>query len=479
VLKKLDKLILQAFIGPFIATFLLSIFVLILQFFWLWIDDFVGKGIDTVTLLTVIMYVAGSWVHIALPLAMLLSTIMTFGKLGESYELVAIKSAGISLQRFMRPILVVSIVVTGIAFLFNNNILPIINLRLNKLKYEVVYTKPAFDIKPGVFYERIEGYVIKLGSKENGGERIKNILIYEKGNYLQDNLILADSGSMKVSADKRFLEFYLQHGTRYEERGMRNTTETDMISVGFDSYKKVFDLSSFFQVKTSDSLFKDNYRMLSIRQLAVFIDSLKRNVRKTKGRISNEVLPSFRFASLYDSGKLAKPWPPVAAPKTFASLLPDSAKNSVQDLAVGKANSAKSNFEIMLAEYNERRRDLRHYELAWWQKFSLSLACFVLFLIGAPLGAIIRKGGLGSPLVFAVVFFVVFHLLNTVGEKMVKEGALTPFVGTFLPIFVLFPIACFLIYQAMRDSQLFNKEFYHRSFQFVKNLLARRGTQAT
>ncbi|TAD87044.1 MAG: YjgP/YjgQ family permease, partial [Bacteroidetes bacterium] len=214
MLKKLDKLILRAFIGPFIATFLLSIFVLILQFFWLWIDDFVGKGIDNITLLTVIMYVAGSWVHIALPLAMLLSTIMTFGKLGESYELVAIKSAGISLQRFMRPILVVSILVTGVAFLFNNNILPIINLRLNKLKYEVVYTKPAFDIKPGVFYERIEGYVIKLGSKENGGERIKNILIYEKGNYLQDNLILADSGSMKVSADKRFLEFYLQHGTR-------------------------------------------------------------------------------------------------------------------------------------------------------------------------------------------------------------------------------------------------------------------------
>jgi lipopolysaccharide export system permease protein len=219
VIKKLDKLILRAFIGPFLATFLLAIFVLILQFFWLWIDDFVGKGIDTPTLLKVILYVAASWVPVALPLAILLSTIMTFGNLGESYELVAIKSAGISLQRFMRPVLVVSIIISGIAFLFNNNVIPVINLELNKLKYEIVYTKPAFDIKPGVFYDKIEGYVIKLGKKERDGAVLSQIMIYEKGNYLQDNLILADSGSMKVSKDKRFLEFDLLHGIRYEEKG--------------------------------------------------------------------------------------------------------------------------------------------------------------------------------------------------------------------------------------------------------------------
>jgi lipopolysaccharide export system permease protein len=474
VLKKLDKLILRAFIGPFIATFLLSIFVLILQFFWLWIDDFVGKGLDNATLATVILYVAGSWVHIALPLAMLLSTIMTFGKLGESYELVAIKSAGISLGRFMRPILMVSILVTGVAFLFNNNIAPIINLRLNKLKYEVVYTKPAFDIKPGVFYERIEGYVIKLGSKENGGEKINNILIYEKGNYLQDNLILADSGLMKVSADKRFLEFYLTHGTRYEERGMRNTTKTETISISFDNYKKVFDLSSFFKVKTSDSLYKDNYRMLSIRQLDVYIDSLKSNVRKSKKRIADEVSIGLAFATAYDSGKL-RAATGATIPTPMDKLLPDTARNTVQDLAVGKIGSAKSNFDILEADYNERRRDLRHYQLAWWQKFSLSLACLVLFLIGAPLGAIIRKGGLGSPLVFAVIFFVTYHLLNTVGEKMVKEGVLGPFIGTFLPIFVLLPIALFLIYKAMRDSQLFNKDLYTGAVGRLAKVWRRRG----
>ena len=188
---KLDKLILRAFIGPFLATFLLAIFVLILQFFWLWIDDFVGKGIDTPTLLRVVMYVAGSWVPVALPLAMLISTIMTFGKLGESFELVAIKSAGISLLRFMRPIFWVSILVSGIAFLFNNNIIPVINLKLNKLKYEIVYTKPAFDIKPGVFYDKIEGFVIKVGKKDKDDSTIRNVVIYEKTYGPQDDFLVA------------------------------------------------------------------------------------------------------------------------------------------------------------------------------------------------------------------------------------------------------------------------------------------------
>ncbi len=264
---KLDRLILKAFIGPFIATFLLAIFVLILQFFWLWIDDFVGKGIDTPTLLKVILYVAGSWVPVALPLAMLISTIMTFGKLGETFELVAIKSAGISLLRFMQPIFWVSIFISGIAFLFNNNIIPVINLKLNKLKYEIVYTKPAFDIKPGVFYDKIEGFIIKLGAKEKDGQKIQDVVIYEKGNYLQDNLILADSGQMSVSEDKRFLNFDLRNGVRYEEKGMRSTINTELTRIHFSEYKKVFDLSSFFRVKTSDSLFKDNFRMLSMRQL--------------------------------------------------------------------------------------------------------------------------------------------------------------------------------------------------------------------
>ncbi len=479
MIKKLDKLILRAFIGPFLATFLLAIFVLILQFFWLWLDDFVGKGIDTPTLLKVILFVAASWVPVALPLAILLSTIMTFGNLGESYELVAIKSAGISLQRFMRPILVVSIIISGIAFLFNNNVIPVINLQLNKLKYEIVYTKPAFDIKPGVFYDRIEGYVIKLGKKEKEGAALSQIMIYEKGNYLQDNLILADSGSMKVSADKRFLEFDLRNGIRYEEKGMRNATNTDLTTIKFKEYKKIFDISSFFRVRTEDSLFKDNYRMLSVRQLDVFIDSVKKRTTAAYKKIGDEMVTSYNFAKLNDNGKIKQVAIGKKPMKKISDIIADSARQSVIESASGQISNIKSGFDMVYSEYNDRRRDQRLYELAWQQKFSLSFACFVLFMIGAPLGSIIRKGGLGTPLVFAVIFFVIFHLLNTFGEKFAKTGTLPIIPGTWLPSIVLVPVGIFLTYKAMRDSQLFNKEYYYRQAKALKSFVAKKQAERT
>lgn len=469
MIKKLDKLIISAFIGPFLATFLIAIFVLILQFFWLWIDDFVGKGLDMFTLGKVVLYVAASWVPVALPLAMLLSTIMTFGNLGESYELVAIKSAGISLRRFMQPIMVLSILIAGVAFLFNNNIIPYVNLKLNKLKYEIVYSKPAFDIKPGVFYDNIDGYVIKLGSKEQDGKLITDIIIYERGNYLQDNLILADSGSMSISEDKRFLKFHLKNGTRYEERGMRASPNTELIRIGFKEYDKVFDLTSFFKVESNDSLFKDNYRMLSVRQLGKFMDSLSRKTDSLNKRIYKEVPAQLGFIKKLDSGKLnttkVKPMPA----KKIEDIIPDSARLTTIDLALTDINATKSTMDVLYAEYYSQNKLQRDYSLGRHQKFALSFACFVMFLIGAPLGSIIRKGGLGTPLVFAVIFFAIFHLLNTSGEKLAKEGVLSVPVGIWLPSIVMVPMGIFLTIKAMRDSQLFNKEFYYRSFRQLRN----------
>jgi len=469
VFKKLDKLVLRAFIGPFLATFLLAVFVLILQFFWLWIDDFVGKGIDTFTLLKVIMYVAGSWVPVALPLAMLISTIMTYGKLGETFELVAIKSSGISLLRFMRPTLVFSIFISGVAFLFNNNIIPVINLKLNKLKYEIVYTKPAFDIKPGVFYDRIEGFIIKLGSKEKNGNGIKDIVIYERGNYLQDNLILADSGVMSVSEDKRFLEFDLKKGTRYEESGLRNTATTELTRVQFQSYKKIFDLSSFFRVQSSDSMFKDNYRMLSMRQLETYNDSMKKVVKTAQLQSLKGAAAYLNFITLNDSGKIHYSKNPPAKKFTgIKMLIPDSAYAAALDMAWSKINSARADMEYMNNAYYEKKREITRFDMEWQRKIALSFACFVLFMIGAPLGSIIRKGGLGAPLVFGIIFFVVFHLLNTFGEKLAKESVISPFMGMWLASIIMLPVGIFLTFKALNDSQLFNQEFYFRVFNKLK-----------
>jgi lipopolysaccharide export system permease protein len=468
VIKKLDALIIKAFIGPFFATFLIGEFVLILQFFWLYIDDLIGKGLDILTILNLIVYVAATVVPYALPIALLLSSIMTFGNLGESYELVAIKSAGISLLRFMRPLLIVAIGIGGIAFLFSNNIIPIANLKLNTLKYDIIVSKPAFDIKEGVFYDKIDGYVIKIGQKEADGSTIKNIIIYEKNYSLQDFSIVAESGKMSVTADKKFLVFDLVNGWRYQEKGNRMTTNTEYIRLGFKTYKKVFDLSSFKLNKTADSTLKDNFKMLSIRQLTKSIDSLQQTEKYYLAKAKNEVTPYLFFGKYADSTWPAANAKALKQAKTFDAIIPDSAKAIIADRAVTQLNSAKNGAQIIADDYATRYKDLLYHQIEWHRKLTLSVACVVLFLIGAPLGSIIRKGGLGTPLVFAVIFFVFFHLFNTFGEKFVKEQIMSPFGGMWLSTAVLIPIGFFLTYKALRDSQLFNQEFYYRTFKQLR-----------
>jgi lipopolysaccharide export system permease protein len=463
-MKKLDTLILKAFIGPFVATFFITLFVLTLQFFWLYIDDLVGKGLDLITIAQLTSYVSAYNVPLALPLAILLSSIMTFGNLGETFELVAIKSAGIPLVRFMQPLFFATLILCGAAFLFNNNIIPVATLKMNTLKYDIIMAKPAFDIKEGVFYDKIEGFVIKIGKKEEDGSTIRNVIIYENNYGLQDNIIVARSGEMKVSNDKRFLEFNLRDGWRYEEKGNRHTLNTDFIRLGFKEYKKVFDLSSFKLNKTEDSIFKDNYQMLSVRQLEKAIDSLEKTTVYYEKKTRQEILPYFSYARFIDTG-----WKNVTVVgkpgKSIRNIIPDSVRSICAERALTQINAIKANLDLNAVESQAKRTDLRMHLIEWHKKFTMSLACLVLFLIGAPLGSIIRKGGLGTPLVFAVVFFVIFFLLNNFGAKLVKTDVLKPVTGMWLATFILTPIGFFLTYKAMHDSQLFNQEFYYRNIK--------------
>ena len=601
--KKLDILILQAFIGPFIATFFITTFVLVLQFFWLYIDDIVGKGVDILTVARLIMYVAATLVPLALPLAVLLSSIMTFGNLGESFELIAIKAAGIPLLRFMRPLFIVSIIICYIAFLFNNNIIPVANLKMNTLKYDIIVSKPAFDIKEGVFYDKIEGYVIKIGKKEKDDSTIRQVVIYQQNNTgNQDDIIVAEKGKMVVTPDKKSLQFVLQNGEMYQEgKGDRMSTNTEFIRMAFKDYKKVLDLTSFKLNKTDDSAFKNNYQMLSMRQLGKNIDSLEAVERNFKKRTATDLKMSLKFipyldttgwaaiektpnsrsayllsdsavaaervlrtvaqaradsqalalkaqlrsdsiarvarmqAAKQDSASAAakgqapgqaavhpdstalahakpgaipprvqpgntaahvpataKPGaiPPTAAkpaaatasakpaapprplpPTTFADLLPDSVRMGVLDRSISQANAVKISLDQPSLLYDAQQNDLRLHRIAWHEKLTLSVACLVMFLIGAPLGSIIRKGGIGMPLIFAVIFFVIFFLLNNFGKKFVKQDVLSPIAGMWLATYVLTPIGLFLVYKALHDSQLFNKEYYFRVIKNIRILL--------
>jgi len=480
MIKKLDKLIIRSFVGPFIATFLIANFVLVMQVFWLWIDDLVGKGLDFLVVMKLIGFITATIVPLALPLSLLLSSIMTFGKLGESFELVAIKSAGISLERFMRPLLVVAVVLSGVAYLFANNIIPVVNLKKDRLMFDIISSKPALNIKVGSFYDKIEGYVIRVGKKDKDSKHIGDVVIFEKNHDIQDNLLTAKAGTMEMSPDKLTMEFTLKDGHHYEESGPRYGTNTQFVRMSFDTYKKRFDMSSFKLNKTDESSFKYNPRMLTYRQLVPAIDSLEGMESGYKQRTRIMMRPYLATARYRDStwqlpnkekGEPVKSGKVKALEEVYLSTINDSIRHIAVTSTLSQLSSASNSIEIVAKDFSDLQNSIRSHYIEMYRKFTLSVACILLFMIGAPLGSIIRKGGLGSPLVFSIIFFVLFYLLNTIGERLAKQGVVSCFTGMWLSSFVLFPIGLFLTIKAMRDSQLFNNEAYFRFFKKLKALV--------
>ena len=430
-----------------------------MQSLWKYIDDLVGKGLDLLTICQFLWYASASMLMLAMPIAILISSIMTFGNLGESFELVAIKSAGISLLRFMRPIMWLTVFLCGITFLFANYVIPYANLKFVTLYNDIYVKKPAFDLKEGVFFTYIPNYAIKVGKKDDDGKTIHNVVIFEQNNSLQDNCIVAEKGEMKMTDDENYLEFNLENGYRYQERGNRTDTSTEFTRLGFKSFKKLFDLSILKKQNTNDSIFKNNFKMLSFVQLSKNIDSLKLVNNKMSESMADQLKTQFRYDRLpnayYSKSATLKPL-------AYKGFIPKISETRTNQYARNKLAEIKNTVVMSSIENEGRRKEIIFHKIELQRKFSLSLACMVLFFIGAPLGAIIRKGGLGMPLVTAIIFFLIFHLLNMFGEKFVRQDILDPFTGMWLAIIALMPVGFFLTYKAMHDSQLFNKEYYSR-----------------
>ncbi|MDB5199729.1 MAG: YjgP/YjgQ family permease [Chitinophagaceae bacterium] len=460
MIKKLDKLILKAFIGPFIVTFFITLFVFVMQILWKYIDDLVGKGLDFIILIKFLIYASATLVTLALPIAILLSSIMTFGKLGESFELVAIKSSGISLLRFMRPLFFVALVLCFVTFLFANYVIPVANLKFAVIYNDIYRKSPAFDLKDGVFYNGFKGYSIKVAKKEKDKTTLKSILIYEQSNNPQDNTVISEKGIMKMSPDKKFLEFKLQNGYRYEEKGNMADINNEFVRLSFKEYNKLFDLSQLDIQFTPDSLYKNNFKMQTLRQLDIVLDSVNKYKDSFSRRTQNELSLYFNY-NKYKKTAHRGITADKTKVKTFDDLIPDSLKSLINQAALNAVASSKNIMQVVSADFEASTDNTRTILVEWHRKFSLSVACLVLLFIGAPLGSIIRRGGLGMPILVALIFFTVFHLLSTFGEKLVRQQALTPMTGMWLPVIVLFPIGVFLTWKATRDSQLFNKEAYY------------------
>ncbi|MFY0253541.1 LptF/LptG family permease [Chitinophaga sp. 30R24] len=476
-MKKLDKLIIKTFLGPFVATFFVTLFVLVMQFLWKYVDDLVGKGLDTNVIMQLIAYTSATLVTLALPLAVLLSSIMTFGNLGESFELVALKSSGISLLRFIRPLLFVCTVISILAFLFANYVIPVANLQAKSLLYDITNSKPAFNIKAGVFYNDIPDYTIKVAQKDNDNQTIHQVIIYDRKGG-SNAVILAEKGQMMLTANKRYLYFILENGWRYEERYSRGyTVPGDMIRQGFKKYSMAFNLSSFAFNRLNMDLFASNQQMLNVRQLDVAIDSLQKVENQYSKTINAYVTVRYPFYKWKDSAWAASA-PPLKV-KNFEEIIPEKNRRMVIERAEQSVRETMSALEQPSLEYTEKHGLILMHKVEWQRKFTLAAACVVMFLIGAPLGSIIRKGGLGTPLVFAVIFFVIFNVFFMIGEKMARNGVMFTWSGMWLSNIVLMPIAGFLIVKAMNDSQLFNKEYYFRVIQKIEKFLQRFKKQPT
>lgn len=438
-------------------------------FLFKYIDDLIGKGFKWYIILELMGYAAATNVSMALPLSFLLSSIMTFGNLGENFELVAIKSAGLSLQKAMRPLILLITLLSIGAFFYSDYILPKAFLKMGSLLYDVRNQKAAFIIQEGVFNNSIPGYSIRVEKKENDGDLLKKVVIYDQTKGIGNtNITMARQGEMSKSEDGNFLIFKLIDGVRYEESQGDQAFDPrqKLTRLRFKVTEQKFDLSSFNFKREDESLFKNNFQMLNLKQLNHSQDSVKKNIDSLSGNLFATTKFYYRIFSdakdfyKYDSLKL-----PTQTKSAFNSLYIKTNKSMIQKSAIGNINAVVDYLQSKKIDIEGSSKNLRGYMIEFHKKFTLAFSCLVLFFIGAPLGAIIRKGGLGLPVVVSVAFFLVYHIISTIGEKSVREGSMSPLLGMWLAIIVLTPLGLFLTYKATSDSAIFDIEVYKLWFK--------------
>lgn len=472
-MKKLDRLILKSFIGPLVLTFAIAVFVLLMQFVWKYIDDMVGKGLEFKVIAELLFYASATFVPMALPIAVLFASIMTMGNFGEKYELVAMKAGGISVNRVMRPMAVVALLLTGVAFYFANNVMPTAMLRYRVILYDVARKKPAVNIRPSEYYKDIEGYVIRVDGKNSDDGSLQNIVIYDHSKAVsQDNVVVAKSGIMRSSPDERYLIFSLYNGYTYSElTDGENFRSRPLTTIQFDTQEITFDISSFAYDKTDGDFFKHSYQMLSVRQLDTAIaemqGTLDRRYEENKMNIFDRMRAYRYYRDHHDE--------PCSETFNLQQALSQRGSYSFGNIQTQTSNIARyvaddiAMFNQILASDTEYLN--RHY-IEKQRKFTLSIACLLMFLIGAPFGSIVRKGGLGMPLVASVAFFVIYYVVGMIAEKAVRESALGP-IGMWYSFFVMLPIGLLLTYQATTDASLFESAVWKRRLQKFQRFISR------
>ncbi len=470
--KRLDRFILKSYLGPLGLTFSIAVFVLLLQFLWKQIEKIVGKGLEIGVIFEMIAYACATLVPMALPLSILLASIMTMGNFGERYELVAMKSSGLSLWRILRPLIVLSLCFCGLAFVFSNNVIPKATTELRLLLYEINTKKPALNIRPDEFYSEIENYTIRIGSKDKSGRYLKDIIIYDHSKDMGNvSVTVADSGQMYSEADGNTLVFHLFSGYTFEEDvSGENAIKRPLMRVNYSEQIIRFDVSDFAYQKTDENRYDGHYKMLNVVELTRSLDTLNASNEKYRGFIQQRVFDRLNNETVFRQNAMAFDCTKSKeVPKQYKALVAQ-----IDDPRQQYYENEINTYEMKMLSDEEYRR--RH-EIELHRKFTLSAACLILFFIGAPLGAIIRKGGLGMPVVISTLAFVIYYIVGQVGENMAMEAKLPVWLGMWLSSLIFLPIGLVLTMKATSDSSVLSLDSWSKFFRTIKQKFKIKKTQ--
>jgi lipopolysaccharide export system permease protein len=477
--KILDRYIIKTFFGPFIFIFSVLFFIFIVNIIWVQLGQFMGKGLSSWQILKLLFYLGVSVISMVLPLTILLASIMAFGEFGERYELAAMKAAGISLTRVMVPLLGVTAVMAVMLYFFSNNIIPDFQRKAKNMLFNIAQTKPALNFTPGQFIDQIPGYMVKFDkiTGENG-ENIDGVFIHKKAtSYENQQSIVAEKGKFVQAANKNYLKLVLYDGYVYEDNFAGRSENVRLKqpdqAIKFDSLVSHFDVSDIINRAIEEEKITDDYRFQTFNQLNTTIDKTKKDNEKFFTNVNNDVLNQTNSVISYMDTKQNRA---KAKPKQLLKL--DTVKNDKKLEIIKNAYSRLDNLKSTLdAKNSEIDPGIKYYSkvVIYQQRIvTYSFTCIIFFLIGASLGSIIRKGGMGLPVIIAIVIFIIFYIINVGIENMAWSGKINPYLAAWVPNMVLFPFGIWMTYKALTDSQLFDAEKYKAFLKpvtklFVKN----------
>jgi lipopolysaccharide export system permease protein len=478
-MKKIDSYLLKHFLGLLFMTFLICVFILLMQFVWMHVNDLVGKGVEIKVLAEFFIYAVTSVVPLALPLAILLASLMTFGNLGEKFELTAMKAAGVSLFRIMRPLAIAIAFICVGAFLFSNYVLPVSQVKLWALIFSLKQKSPELEIPPSEFYDGIDGYNVYVREKNPKTGMLYDMMIYDYSNGFRNaTVMVADSGQIYFSADKKYLLLVLHSGESFEnlDRKQQKATASEKnIPYRRESFARkqlLIDFDMDFN-RYNENALSDQHVSKNVGKLLQSIDSVQEMAHQRSGEQSVQLKNNHYLGRERMEGRDVDMWggekehfQQYDIDSLYANFTDDERYRAI-DHALSEAKEKKDKIDYNSLMLNDYQRYIRKHEIELYRKFTLAFACFIFFFIGAPLGAITRKGGLGAPVVISVVMFIIYYIIDNTGYKMAREALWPCWAGMWLSSMVLLPIGIFLTYKAATDSALFNPEVWLKVWEKV------------